>query len=501
MQKYKGQNIKYLLLFILIIGFNTRLIYSQDTLSTDWVLIQSSPLTNGNAEAWAIGTDQSGGLLWGVNMDMPGVFEFMDALVFKLDEDGKQIWLDTAVSGTFAQQTYNLKVTDSFVYAGGRTCSSIGTDNCDLLFFTTDLHSGETGWTFVWDQGYGYEEVDGISLHPDGIYLTGWSVGNGTKVDVLVMKIDYSGKLIWQNTWGGIGARDDHQDGHIVVDDSMIYVSGLYNGTPNLGWEGSALLAKFDKNNGNFVDSLTYGRQDTWSNAENALGMTSDGIFLYVTGYTTTSLNNWDIFVGKFDKNLNQIWYKTWGGSSDAESARAISVVSDGSIYIGGTTKSYGNGNSDMVLLKFDSSGNLQWYKTWGKNLDDHALDIHIHGNHLYMTGRSNSFHPNQKSDAVLLKIEIDSISAVPEKPEQATNNYYFYPNPMNLSSELHFNPTEKEAHQLFIYDLTGKKRLEMDHITSGKVKIEKKDFTSGVFFFELWNSKGRITAGKLIIK
>jgi hypothetical protein len=477
------------------------LIYSQDTLITEWELIKSSPLPNGNAEAWSIGTDQIGNVLWGVNMDMPGFFEFMDALVYKLDEDTGFIWLDTAFTGVYAQQSYNLKVTDSLVYLGGRTCNAIGIDSCDALVLTTNVITGSTGWNFIWDAGYGYEEIDGIVIAADGIYVTGWSVGNGTGVDVLLMKLGFSGNIIWQTTWGGATARDDHQDGHIVVDDSLIYLSGLYNGSVGLGWEGRALLAKFDKSNGNFVDSTTYGRQDVWLNAENALGMTTDGAFLYTVGYTTTSANNWDIFVAKFDKNLNQMWYNTWGGSIEAESARAISIGLDGSIYIGGNTASYGSGGQDIILLKYDPSGNLLWYKTWGDTIDDQCLDIHIHDNYMYLTGKTNSFHPTQKWEAVLLKVNLDSIVSVEEQITKKDVLLFFSPNPTSNTTTLKFHNPKNNPHHLYLYDVVGRKILAIKNIRTNEIKIEKQNFTNGIFFYQLWSDNKKISTGKLIIE
>jgi Secretion system C-terminal sorting domain len=434
-------------------------------------------------------------------MDMPGIFEFMDVLVYKLDENTNQIWLDTAFTGTYAQQSYNLKVKDSLVYVVGRTCHSVGTDSCDALLFFTDKMTGITGLGFIWDGGFGYEEIDGIAFDDDGIYITGWTAGNGTGINVLLMKIDFSGNLIWQKTWGSQGNLDDHQDGHIVMDDSMIYISGLFEGSPILGWDGYALLAKFDKSNGKIADSVIYGRQDPWFNAENALGMTSFGDFLYVTGYTTTSPNNWDIFVAKFDKNLQQIWYTTWGDSIETESARAIAVSQDGKIYVGGTTASFGNGGTNVVLIQYDTSGNMNWYKTWGGNLDDHALDIHIRKNDLFLTGKTKSFHPAQNWEAFLLKVELDSIVGINEQWNSIENDIYFVPNPMKETSTLRFNNSKNIPHRLDVFDVLGKKVLSIDNITTGLIKIEKGNLPNGIFIFQLWNGRQKIGAGKLVVE
>lgn len=287
------------------------LAYSQSMLQPEWVLVKPSPLSNGNAEAWAIGTDSVENIFWGVNQDMPGLFQFMDAMLYKMDKDTQLIWTDTVFKDLYNQQTYNLKATDSLVYLAGRSCRTLGTANCDALFLevsaNASIPSGSPLASMVWDGGFGYEEIDGLAVEKEAVYLTGWTTGDGTNLDALLMKVDHSGNLIWQTSFGTGTPREDHQDGHIVVGDSLIFIAGLYDGSPGLGWDGQALLAKFDKNSGALADSLLFGRQDAWFNAENALGMASDGTNLFLTGISTTSPNNWDVFVTKFDKNFNQL--------------------------------------------------------------------------------------------------------------------------------------------------------------------------------------------------
>lgn len=447
---------KHFLSIILLTLYYINFGFSQDMLEPEWTLLQSSSLPNGNAEAWAISGDQNGKLYWGVNQDLPSLFKYMDVLVIKLDTEKSIIWTDTAFIGQFSQQSYNLKVTDSIVYVGGRACRLFGPPKCDVLFFNTNTKTGETGWITTWDGGFGYEEINGIALEPEGIYTTGWSAGEGTEIEVLLMKLDYSGGIIWQKTWGSPGAKDDHQDGQIVVDDAAIYISGLYSGSPVQGLDGKALLAKFSKVDGTLIDSLTYGRNDTWPNAENALGMTSDGTYLYVTGHTTPSPDNWDLFVAKFDKNLNQLWYTTWGGP-DVESARAIVLSDDGSLYIGGTTKSYGVGDQDVVLLKYSTDGDLKWFKTWGGEFADHTLDIYINDSYLYLTGKSNSFHPSQNWDALLLKILIDSTSSITYPAITDYNTLQISPNPVDQQTSLTYTLPENDIISISLVDVLGK--------------------------------------------
>ena len=374
-------------------------------LQPEWEVFQRSPENNGNAEAWGLDI-HSEKIYWAVSQSMSG--SQMDIYLHQYNLDGSQNWVEEIVSNPYTDQAYFLTLTDSIAYIGGRTCTeSFGIQGCDALIAKANAANGNPISETSWDQGFGYEEVDGIVPQPSGLLVSGWTYGENTGMDLFLQKYDHNSNLQWTETWSSPGVRDDHQDGHIIVDNSHVFMAGLYDGSPGLGWNGQSLLMKVDKYSGALADSVTFGRKDAWVNAENALETATDGEFLYVTGYTTPSANNWDIFVAKYDKDLNQIWYTTWGGD-DTESARSLVLDSSGQIYVAGTTISYGEGGFEVVLLKLDPSGTVQWYRTWGGPEDDNAFDIQLHHGFVYITGRTNSFHPNGKNEAFLISEEIN---------------------------------------------------------------------------------------------
>lgn len=90
--------------------------------------------------------------------------------------------------------------------------------------------------------------------------------------------------------------------------------------------------------------------------------------------------------------SLSPKWNITWGGT-DGDTGRGIAVDSDGNIYVAGYTSSYGEGLDDVCLVKYNSSGFLQWNTTWGSPLnlglnDEFGYDLSIdsEGN-IYVTG------------------------------------------------------------------------------------------------------------------
>ena len=97
------------------------------------------------------------------------------------------------------------------------------------------------------------------------------------------------------------------------------------------------------------------------------------------------------------------MWAYTWDGGDDDE-LYAVAVDSGGNIYCAGYTYSFGTGNSDALLLKYDSSGVFQWARTWnGGDTDEvYAVAVDPWGN-VYCAGYTYSFGTGN-SDALLLK-------------------------------------------------------------------------------------------------
>jgi len=88
--------------------------------------------------------------------------------------------------------------------------------------------------------------------------------------------------------------------------------------------------------------------------------------------------------------NRNQIWNRTWGGI-DAEAGN--SVWGEGtSIFTCGFTKSFGAGNDDLCLTKWDSNGNLLWNRTWGSSSVEVGSSIWGDETFIYTCGSTNGF-------------------------------------------------------------------------------------------------------------
>jgi len=119
---------------------------------------------------------------------------------------------------------------------------------------------------------------------------------------------------------------------------------------------------------------------------------------VYVTGGTkggldgNTSAGNTDLFVVKYNSSGTKQWTKQMGSSS-RDSANGVATDSSGNVYVAGGTKGNLNGISnsgrtDAFVIKFNSSGTKQWTKQMGTSSSDLANGVATDpSGNVYVTG------------------------------------------------------------------------------------------------------------------
>ncbi len=360
-------------------------------------------LTRGGArldQGWGVDADSEGNIYFATFQQAEGE-PFADIVAYKFSPDGNELW-HTRWGGKNMEKAFIVTVKGNTVYVGGLTyTSSIDLTQADMAVLALNAQDGSLVWDFTWGQGFGYEEVDGLVAEDDAIYLSGWTTGKTTGNDVAVLKLDLKGRLIWASSWGGKGW--DEGDGQMVVDRDTIYVAGRYNGT-NILLGGEGLIVRFSKETGQYLSHTTWGGPL----GTDALGLTSDGTFLYAVGLTLDKGNGGQIFLRKYDKKLNLIWEQLWGGKG-SESARAVAVGPSGDIYLAGSSDSFSKGGGlDVAFLRFTPEGALVWAKTWGGRFNDSASGLAIFGNRAFIAGTTQSFGSGQ-DDALLIAADSET--------------------------------------------------------------------------------------------
>ena len=179
----------------------------------------------------------------------------------------------------------------------------------------------------------------------------------------------YELEIDWQKSWGG--NADDSFDNIFQLKDGNYLVIGETgsNDIENLENHGGIdiVFLKYNKN-GNLIWHKIWG-----GNGEDLIDRiypTNDEGFLAIVSYTSTNIEELpklsEISVGiiKFDKEGNIEWKKPWGGSN-YNSIRDIKILENDSCIIAGTSNSVdiegiiNNGGLDAIITKIDNKGNF----------------------------------------------------------------------------------------------------------------------------------------------
>jgi hypothetical protein len=101
---------------------------------------------------------------------------------------------------------------------------------------------------------------------------------------------------------------------------------------------------------------------------------TSDGGYI-VLAESNIIAGAQDFWVFKLDSGGVVEWQKLYGGPAQ-EDAQPIQQTSDGGYIVAGQTKSFGDANGDLLVIKLFPSGDVDWQFTYGGAGEDEAADI-----------------------------------------------------------------------------------------------------------------------------
>ena len=230
-----------------------------------------------------------------------------------------------------------------------------GNGNNDILLLKVDSKG-----TLLWQKAYGGPGNDqGWSITPNregGYYLVGRKEFDGN-ADLYLFKIDQSGELIWDRNFGG----DKTDEGFSVIETSTgdVVAVGVTKSFINQNTNSSdSYFIKVDAN-GETIIEAKFGNLER--DRANSVVETLDGGFA-ITGIAT---DKGDAFLLQLDSNGNEIWSKTYGDPIFREEGSDIQLAPDGGFIIAGSNE-LTDRNSQIYLLRTDREGNELWNSLYG---------------------------------------------------------------------------------------------------------------------------------------
>ena len=246
---------------------------------------------------------------------------------------------------------------------------------------------GERLWQATYNgTGNGSDIAYAIAVDNQGnVYITGESLGTYPNMDYATVKYDSNGVEQWSARYNGPGNGYDLACDISVDDDENVYVSGS-----TLGLSTDYTTIKYDSL-GNELWNMRYDGPANQMDVANAMTIDSDGN-VYVTGESSAGGSSGDDFLTiKYSTDGEELWISRYDSPNhQSDGGAAIAVNDYRNVYVAGWTNS-AIFSSEYATIKYDSAGGLKWVASYSQGLDyqsinDLALDNE--GN-VYVTGSS----------------------------------------------------------------------------------------------------------------
>jgi hypothetical protein len=286
--------------------------------------------------------------------------------------------------------SYVVGITDSF------TTDQFGNPS-PRIFLVKFAADGSLVWQRIWNgttvRGLGRT---GVALGAgDSVYVTGVSTNNGN--DAVLLKFDVNGTLLWERTWGG--PDSDTSLAVAAAPDGSAYIAGTATsfGPSSL----SLFVVKFDS-----LGNLVWQRISDGGEG-NAVAVGPDGS-VYAAGTTPRPgmIGNFDLLVLKITSDGNLVWQRTYASGEVVDPRGGMTVATDGSVYMAGAIQTVKANRADIaaLIVKLSTDGDLLFDKQFDGRGGETGTGVAVAPDDgtLYVAGTTTSFGAGSQDAFVL---------------------------------------------------------------------------------------------------
>jgi uncharacterized delta-60 repeat protein len=266
------------------------------------------------------------------------------------------------------------------------------------IFVVKFAPDGSVSWQKIWNgttiRGLGRPDV---AVSAEGsVYVTGLTAANGN--DAVLLKFDADGTLLWERTWGG--PASDQGLAVATAPDGSVYIAGTATsfGPSSAGF----FVVKFDS-----AGNLVWQRISDGA-AGNAVAVAADGS-VYAAGTSPRNeIGNFDIVVLKITAAGSVVWQRIYSAGDVVDPRGRMAAGRDGSIVMVGAIQTTSRRSSDIaaLIVKLTSDGALVFDKQFNGRVNETGDGVTIApDNTIYVAGTTTSFGAGNQ-DAFVLHLE-----------------------------------------------------------------------------------------------
>lgn len=316
----------------------------------------------GSQSANGVAVDSSGNI---VSVGTNGIY----GLIAKQDPKGALLWQKN-FSVASDQVRFNavcIDASNDIIATGYKTGSP----------YNAIVMKLDSSGTILWQKGiygaYAYQQARSVAVDMSGNIIVGAEFQKSASYsDAGIIYLNSSGVVQWQRRLS-VTTYESYAHGISFDSSGNVYVAGYY--WKSSGGYGAAFLVKYNSS-GTFQ----------WKTGLDVTGNTVNPFFgidvdssgnIYVCGYAAgVSPDPQDIVVAKYNSSGTLQWARRDAHvSSDNYVGVGIAVAGDGGVYVSGYYKASAQ---DTLILKYNTSGTLQWARTLYGSGDDFALGIAV---------------------------------------------------------------------------------------------------------------------------
>jgi len=351
-----------------------------------------------------------------------------DGWLAKYNAAGTELWKQQLGSSGYDTAKSIITDSDGNTYISGWTDGSFDNDvasrNSWIAKYDTD---GYLTWHKKLPEDYDISNGSLAWGNDGSLYITGLTYGNLAGIsqgngDAWVAKYDSEGNQEWVRQLGT--SQEDEAKGVAIDSQGSVYITGQTKGTlggVNQG-DADAWIAKYnsegllswkkqmgtqsediangisiDSNDNIYIAGNTRNKLgDPFTGDPNELGdadLRWKAIHGDKSGLGGTYYGNADAWVAQYSSDGSLNW-KRQLGTSQYDSASAVSSDKFGNVYITGRTQSkLGTqyvGGDDIWVTKYNVNGALQWIQQLGTAGDDVSNSVAVGSTGLYITGSTS---------------------------------------------------------------------------------------------------------------
>lgn len=280
-----------------------------------------------------------------------------DATMAEQTSAALTVWNTSFNSGN--QKSFVLaSATDSggnIITVGGIRTST--TNALDMLVIKQDP-LGNIIWVYTYNGPGNYNDcATAVALDPsDNIYITGGSDGTGfCLTDYATIMLDQSGNQIWCTRYNYTNSFDFATSIQYIASAGHVVVSGS-SGNNFGNYEVATVVYDATSGTQKTVDRLT----STTAGQDKPLGMVTDSLgFTYIAG-TSFNGSNYDAYVMKLDTALNTVWQNTINIHGFDDAAFGVDIDDSLNVYVTGSSN-LSSTTKELFVVKYHTNGTFAW--------------------------------------------------------------------------------------------------------------------------------------------